>query len=375
MKKRILGLVLVMILVLASAMPVFADTEGTIAPAAEAKATTTVSEDAQVQAAYDAYCAMVDSMKVNEYGPTKDYYEQYMSITDGFNDKQQAEWDSVVAKNIGVEEALSNLYDASMIVNTVALKEAYQKNPDNAKTAYEFVLAYEACVDAGIAIDKMDAGIESVYETAKETDLPSENAMAVYEAYVDVAKALDSEDPAELSAAIKSFEKVVETYNNLTKNEFNDIAELLEIQSDDPEMSDGEYAAEIIFADWMDINILDSINKVYSEYLDNPNAENVAALVEVYDLVFPENEDDEVISKELVYAFFPDLDDVYAEALTLLDENGEAGTTDKDKDTATENKEGSTPQTGDDFNMQLPLAAMILSAGVAALALKRKRVQ
>lgn len=374
MKKRILGLVLVMILVLASAMPVFADTEGTIAPAAEAKATTTVSEDAQVQAAYDAYCAMVDSMKVNEYGPTKDYYEQYMSITDGFNDKQQAEWDSVVAKNIGVEEALSNLYDASMIVNTVALKEAYQKNPDNAKTAYEFVLAYEACVDAGIAIDKMDAGIESVYETAKETDLPSENAMAVYEAYVDVAKALDSEDPAELSAAIKSFEKVVETYNNLTKNEFNDIAELLEIQSDDPEMSDGEYAAEIIFADWMDINILDSINKVYSEYLDNPNAENATALVEVYDLVFPENEDDEVISKELVYAFFPDLDDVYAEALTLLDENGEAGTTDKDKDTATENKEGSTPQTGDDFNMQLPLAAMILSAGVAALALKRKRV-
>lgn len=375
MKKRILGLVLVMILVLASAMPVFADTEGTIAPAAEAKATTAVSEDAQVQAAYDAYCAMVDSMKVNEYGPTKDYYEQYMSITEGFNDEQQAEWDSVVEKNIGVEEALSNLYDASLIVNTVALKEAYQKNPDNAKTAYEFVLAYEACVDAGIAIDKMDAGIESVYETAKETDLPSENAMAVYEAYVDVAKALDSENPAELSAAIKSFEKVVETYNNLTKNEFNDIAELLEIQSDDPEMSDGEYAAEIIFADWLDINILDSVNKVYNKYLDNPNAENAAALIDVYDLVFPENEDDEVISKELAYAFFPDLDDVYAEALALLDENGEAGATDKDKDTATENKEGSIPQTGDDFNMQLPLAAMILSAGVAALALKRKRVQ
>lgn len=362
------------IALLISAIPVFADTA---ADPATKSIVPTVSEDIQVHEAYEAYLGIVDALGTNDYDSLEDCYKEYISIVVNFTDEQDEEWNSIVEEKIGVDEALSNLYDAACVVNTIGLMEEYEKNP-NAKTAYDFVKAYDTCLDFEISINSMHDGVESAYKTAKSKDMPSDNAVAVAEAYKDVVKALESGDATKLDDAIEGFYKVMDIYNNLELDEFEDIACLLELKSEDPELTDGEYITQVIFADWMNINVLDSIDKVYSEYLDNPNAENAEALVEFYELVFPENEDDGAISEDLVYAFFPDLDDVYNEAKALL-EAGKDSDSNKndDKDTNKDtNKDAdnaaNAPQTGDDFNMQLPLIAMLVSAAAVGLAIRRK---
>lgn len=373
MKKKILGLMLIMILTLIFAMPVFADAASTPTTGSAP----IVSEDEQVQAAYEAYLGVVDALEVNEYDPLADAFGEYMAITDSFTDEQEEEWNRVVEEQIGKETALGNLFDAAYVINTVSLMQVYQDDP-NAKTAYEFVEAYDACLEFDIQINLMYVGIESAYNTAKTKDMPSDNALAIAEAYKDVVEALESGDVTQLEDAIEGFYKVVDIYNNLEPDEFEDIACLLELKSEDPELTDGEYIAQVIFADWLDINVLDSINNVYSDYVDNPTEDNAQSLIDMYELVFPKNEDDGVISEGLVYAFFPDFDDVYDDAKALLGAGKDSDSTksdDKDANKDTDQNAANAPQTGDDFNMQLPLIAMLVSAAVAGFAVRRKKVQ
>lgn len=202
----------------------------------------------------------------------------------------------------------------------------------------------------------------------------SEETLEVYNAYLVVVKALESEDRAELDPAIEEFEKVIDIFNELSKEEFEDLAVMLDIHSNDPEYTDGEYAANVIFADWFNINILNLIDEAYSAFISNPNADTAEAMVEMYEQIFPEKGESAYISDTIVYAFFPDIDDVYAKAAELVetDENADA---DKNNDTdAAKETDADTPQTGDKTDIAGAFAILIASAFGAAFVIKRRKI-
>lgn len=373
MKKRILVSLLVMILTFVPVISVYADTN-------------VVSSDATVQTAYEKYNAIVGAMAANSYDLLESEYEELISIISDFTDEQEEEWNCVVNEVIGLNTALSNLYNASHVVYTIGLMQMYQKSP-NVRTAYKFVQAYEDCLSLEIAINNMHSGVEAVYTTAKSTDMPSEDVVALYNAYVEVVEALESGNPENLEDAIKEFQAVVDIYNEIDAVEFEELACLLEIKSEDEELTDGEYIAQIIFADWMNINILDTLNKQYSQYVNDPDAENAGGLIMAYEMCFPENEENEIISADLVYSFFPDIDDVYADAKVLLEKSDNLdpddyddsssnddsdSNLDSDKNESTDKDAVSFPSTGDNFNKQVPLIVILILSVGAGLIAKRK---
>lgn len=264
---------------------------------------------------YELYLTIVNNMNNNNYPEMETAFEAYLDEATAFTDAQSSEWQRVVEEKIGLETALCNLYNANYIIYTVQLMKTYVQTP-TIRTAYKFVKAYDTCIELGLSIDLTSSDITSVYQTAKTTNMPSDNAALVYEAYVQVVEAIESGDRDEIDDAVSAFNAVVDVYNSLTMDEFDAVAILLDLNSEDPELTAGEYIAQIIFADWVDINILDSFDKVYSDFTDEPIPENAEALIEFYDMALGE---DEVISKSLVMYFFPDIDDVYAEAKTLLE--------------------------------------------------------
>lgn len=381
MKKKISCLLLIMILASFSTLSVFAET---VEPQNTERNSGTVSEDAVVQSVYEMYLAIVDAMSYNNYSELKQNYENLIAVTNAFTEAQSAEWQRVLEENVGLETALGNLYHASYIIYTIQLMDMYQQTP-NVKTANEFVEAYDKCVELGISINTMNSDVASVYQTAKTTHMPTEDTLLVYAAYIEVVEAIESTDRGEIDDAVKAFNAIVDIYNELTPEEFEALACLLELESEDPELTPGEYVAQVIFADWMDINILDSFDKVYSDYINERNAENAEALIQYYDLAI----EGEMISKSLVEAFFPDIDTAYAEAKITLEEDGETypeteetdetdgmeetdetekrgETTESKKETkeskATKNNDN-TPKTGDG----MPLAYMLSAFGVAGV--------
>lgn len=372
MKKKISCLLLIMILASFSTLSVFAET---LEPQDTKGSSRSVSEDEAVQSVYTSYCAIVNAMNSPNYPVLKENYENLIKATNDFTEEQSTEWERVLEENVGLETALGNLYDASNIIYTIGLMDTYKSNP-NAKTAYKFVEAYESCLELGISINAMHSDVASLYQTAKTTHMPTENTLLVYEAYFKVVQAIESEDRAEIDDAVEAFSAVVNIYNSLTSEEFEALADLLELESEDPELTAGEYIAQVIFADWMDINILDSFDKVYSDYTSEQNAENAEAFIEFYDLAI----EGESISKSLVEAFFPDIDTVYAEAKVTLEENKETypeteetdetenrGETTESKKETKESKAAknndNTPKTGD----SMPLAYIFSAFGIAGV--------
>lgn len=390
MKKKMMGLMLVVAMTLISTISVFADT---------------VSEDALVQSVYNAYNEIKSAMDELDYSRLENGYDQYMDILAEFTDEQEEEWNRVVQEKIGVDNALACLYNASCIVYADDMMDNYETTP-NAKTAYEFIDAYDNCKDLELPIDDMIPTMKGVYDMAKSNDMPSEHTLAVYKAYWDVVEAIESGYADNLDDAIEGFENVVDFYNELSDEEFADLAVLLEITSEDPELTDGEYIAQVIFADWMNINILDSIDKVYSDYVEEPNEANAEALVGFYELVFPED-GGAAISSDLVEAFFPGIDEIYLEAKAVLageenpdgtgdedddpdddvnkedkkddkkDDNKGQGNdkTDKTQNSTTNNKDNTetkAPKTGDGSSVQMLFVAMFAALMAVGLVVKKE---
>lgn len=396
MKKRIIAMVLVAAFALAFALPAYASGEGSSLSADDI-----VSNDAAVQAVYVQYVNMVNALEAKDYEAIETAYIAFYDLCIELTEEQEDEWWDVVAEEkIGYDTVINTVRDAGFIVYTVTLMEMYKQSP-NASTAYEFVNAYGRCELFGIDINAFHSDVKVWYDTAVAYDMPSDNAIAVYEAYLEVIYALEGEDPDDFDEAIEAFTAVVDIYNELEASEFADIAYLLDIESEDPELTDGEYIAQIIFADWFDINILDSIDTVYDDFTDDSNAANAEALVEFYDLVFPQGGEDDYISYELALSFFPDLAEVYEQAKAVLaesdssdTEDSESSDTEESESSDTEGSESSdveesessdieqiessdgegsnSPDTGDGFGMQIWLVAALLSALIIGVAAKRK---
>ncbi len=368
MKRKILVLTLVMILLLAYAAPVTATEEAVVLEATES--INVVSEDADIQAAFDAYKDMIEGMKANEAGPMTDAYQKLEALTADFTDQQSQEWSDIVDKNFGVEEYLSNAINAATIIETIKLRDDYMANP-NAKTAYDFVRSYDQCLEYGISsIGVMADNLETNYNAAKTNHMPSENVVKVFEAHESLTQAMETglydED---FVAACKAFEAVLDAFNDLTEEELNDLALLMGV-------ADGEAAFQNVFSHWINANMILQLGKVYDAYMANPNAETAAALVKEYNSIFGATD---LFTKEdfqLFRTFFGDIDDVYAEAKDKVKDNDKEKEQDKKQDTLpTEEPDmDESPDAGDDTNGAVPLTVMLAAVGIAAATLKRKSI-
>lgn len=386
MKKRFIAMVLVAAFALAFAFPTYVNVEVSALSTSDV-----VSEDPIVQSMYVQFVYIVGALGAYEYEILETSYYKLDDLLTQLDEKQEEEWTTVLEENVGLEAALSTLFDAAYIVDTITLMETYEKAP-NALVAYEFVNAYDWCVLLGIDVNAFNGDVETLYDTAKTNDMPSDNAIAVYEAFVEVVYALEDGDPDDLDDAIECFEEVVDIYNNLTASEFEDVACLLDIKSEDPELTDGEYISQIIFADWMNINVLDSIDKAYNDFIDDSNMANAEALVGFYELIFPQDGEGDSISRGLALYFFPDLTEVYEQAKAVMTESDSSdieGSEDSDiedsessdmesgessdieQSEASGEEESNVPDTGDDFGMQMWLVVILLSALAVGVAAKR----
>lgn len=340
-----------------------------------------ISEDSAVQAAYDAYFEISDALNVHEYGPLKDAVEKYTAITDAFTDEQSDEWDRVVADVIGYDEALSTLISANMVVDTVAKKDAYQADP-NAKTAEDFVYMYEECVAAEIRIDLFEPGIESVYETAKTVDMPSEDVLKVYDAYVDLAEALEALEygfyDEDFVNACKNFEAALDIFNELTEEELAELACLMEVEN-------AEEAFSIILSDWINANLALELGAVYDAYQNDPTDEKAASeFVEKYEEILNDTQMLTDADKKVILTSFKEAYEMAKDFLAETDDTPDDGQTpdksDKSDKSDTSDKSDksvktASPKTGDASNAAPFAALMVIAAAVAGLAVKRRKVQ
>lgn len=378
MKKKILSLVLAMTLVLGYAVPVAA-TEATTPEAAPAEvavevtpnaAGETVSEDPSVQAAYDTYRDLEAAIANEDYAALK-VANDALSGASFDTDAQQEEFDALVEEKIGYDEYFVMVFTAAYIIDAGNKYDAYQANK-NANTAYNFVAAVDIVTeDFEINMEGFIPGISADYEDAKATYLSDEDVLAVYDAYVNLV--LYSVDLSyyddDFFAACEGFEAVLNTFNELTEEQLNDLADLMGVE-------DGAAAWNQVFSVWVNASTILEIGEAYEAYNDNPNEETAAALVEVYERVFNTagffTEDDYTQFRE----FFFDIDDVYESAKALIE-----GAEEEPSDEAVPEEESdlsdadTSPETGDDFNMTPYAALMLVAALVAGLAVKRRKVQ
>ncbi len=326
MKQKVFVLLAVVMLTLTVTLSTVAGAAGVPAPRS---GSATVSDDAAVQVAYEAYLGIVDAMTAKSYSQLETAYEAYIDVTADFTDEQEGAWGEIIKDTFGQEEALGVLFDASCVINTVSLMQLYRQTP-TVRAAYKFVEAYDRCVNFEIPIAEMHDSVATAYATAKSDNMLTDDVIAIYKAYVGVIEVLEAAYPDDLEDAAEEFQTVVGIYNELPDSGFTTLAALLDLTSEDPELTDGEYISQVIWADWMDIQFLNTLRKAVDDYTEERNGENAETLVMVYEMLFPG--DDEVISADLVYAFYPELDGLYEDAKAFEPDDGDDGDDDDDDD-------------------------------------------
>lgn len=371
MKKTILSIVLAITLVLAYAVPAAATEAEVAVPETTAAAEeitpntagTAVSEDPEIQAAYDAYKAMEAAYAAYDYAAMKVAVTELDDLTFDFDDQQTEEWEQLVKNTIGYQAFLEAALSANAIVNTVNAYEAFMADK-NAATAKAYIELYEeVTVEWDLEVDKYVPGTAAAYEDAKANYLPDENVVKLYDAYKAIEEVLAlSWYDEDFFEAYDGFEAVLDIFNELTEEELGELAVLMGVEN-------GEAAWNKIFIDWINANLVKELGAVYDEYNSDPNTDTARAFVDKYESILNDTgflTDDD---KAVILAFFDE--SVYEGAKELLaadvDEGVTEGTNKSDKD--------ESPKTGDESNMLAPFAVMLAAAGVAAAAMKRKRVQ
>ena len=248
MRKRLLGILLVLTLALASAVPAMAETEK-------------ISDDPNVQAAWEKYVDLKTALDGSDIEAVKTAYAAVEEANGAL------EWDDTELISEKDPEFMANLMEAAILVEVDKLYDAFVADK-NTKTAKDFVDYYgmEDLADyrAGIAVFIPD--VEAVYAEA-QTMTPSENVIKVYDAYVGLANALEYWSVDESTReAVAAFDEVADIFNELSSEELADLALLMGEE-------DGPAAWNAVFSAVMDLNILISMDDVYQAYMNEPNAE------------------------------------------------------------------------------------------------------
>jgi len=343
MRKRLLGILLALTLVLTSAMPAMAETEK-------------ISDDPNVQNAWEKYVELKTALAGNDVDALRAEY----TAQEEANEKLEMEDVEVIeAKD---ENFFGNLMTASVVLQTEEFYDAFLADK-NALTAKDLVDYYgmEDVAEFESNIVQFIPDVDAVFAEAQGM-MPSEDIIKVYDAYVGLANALEywSVDDSTRDA-VAAFDEVADIFNELSEEELETLALLMGVE-------DGAAAWNAVFGAVVDLNILITMDDVYQAYMSNPTEETAKAFVEYYEAVFPENPDDAMIDGELVHNFFMGIDDTYAEAKAFGADTG--GETDGVAEEDIEEEGEKAPATGDETSL-LPLATLAV-AGAAMVALRRK---
>lgn len=133
----------------------------------------------------------------------------------------------------------------------------------------------------------------------------SADVQAVYNAYVAVQNALDSQDIQLLKTAAEGFEAVLDAFNDFDEAELSTFGTLLGTTAEDAFLT--------VLSDWIDTNVILTAEQLREAYLDTPSGETALELVEYYTLL---SEDDQW--RALVKSFIADIDTVYSQAVAYL---------------------------------------------------------
>jgi hypothetical protein len=365
-----------MTLVFAYAVPVAAtESEAAPAPVAMAEEVTpnaapAASEDAQVQATYDAFEEMAAAYDSGDYAAMKAARETFWASQEEFTEAQTAEWENIIENTIGQGRYDTVTIDAGWLVDY--FEPAYNafSTEKNVHNAYDYVNVYEYM--DWVDIDKFFADASALYAEAKPMSPTSENVIKVYETYEDMMFWFTNEGPdcTFFEEEFEAFEGLLEVYNEFTEDEFTQLAGLLEV-------ADGEEAYYKILGDWILINVTVELNNLGDAFSDSYSADDAEAFVEYYDSII----DSEMFTEEelelVIYKW--GFDDVYEEALWAIEQAADADKQDTTESVTTEGSDKSdkdtSPATGDDFNAAPYAALMVIAAAVAVLAVKRRKIQ
>ncbi len=317
--------------------------------------------DAQ-KASWAAYYNMNSAFEGDDLDALKAAADAYTKA----NEEGNMDMTSLAALEAMDEDLWSVAFATNVVITASGYYDAYVADK-NAKTAYDFVEYYgmEDVAPFKADIERFMPDIEAVYAEAQD-DMPSEGVISVYEAYLGIQAVLQFGSLDEDAyAAVEAFEAVTDTFNELTDEEFEDLAALLGAE-------DGEAAWNQILGDWVTLNIIMNVDAAYQAYVNEPNAENAQALVDLYDSIFNDPTYSEAGFPELIREFLPGIDDVYAEAKAQLAEDLEepegptdsAAPVDPEDSAETGNAEepDEAPGTGDQTPVALWLSVLMLAA-------------
>lgn len=174
---------------------------------------------------------------------------------------------------------------------------------------------------------------------------------AVYNAFVPVKTALAGGNIDELKTAASGFEEILDIYDGLEEEQFDQLAEKLGLSS-------GEAAFNEVFGVWFDTNIVLEMGARYQDYRNISSKEYASKLVEYYKEVFKKFDDEAL--KTLVRTHIPDIDKVYKDALSDSRSHSYSEGSSSLSSSSTK-EEVKNPDTGDSSAMWLGLVAAALS--------------
>ncbi len=259
------------------------------------------------------------------------------------------------------------LFNASIISDVNYYAESYLEDK-NALTAYDLVSYFEFEEVSSIKEDitRFVPDIDDILAEAEE-DFPSDSVIAVSDTYwyVEMVLMFGIVDE-DTYAAAEEFAEAEDVLNALTDEELEDLAALIGAE-------DGEAAKEQVAKYGLYLNTILEVEEVYQAYLADPTADTAKAFIEKYDAIYSNGENEEL--QELVKYFYMDIEDVYAEAKTLVPEEDSKDEGDKPQDKPqsgdTDKEEQKAPVTGD-TNALILWMAVALVAGMAGTIVARR---
>lgn len=375
MNKRFLSFVVAVVLTLTSTMTVCAT---------ESEGEELLEEQSllsnEVQAAYDVCVEIQTAIENKDIEAFKTAIVKLEPANENLSEEQSDE----LAAALG-DDLWSILFSASVIDQTSSLRDAFLENK-NVKTAKEFVeyhdiLYVEESVDEEFRtlLEEMMPDLDAVYEEAS-ANMPTEAVLKVFAAYENLKNGLEVWTMDEFNESYKGFEAVLDSYNELTEEEFSQLAVLLELE-------DAEAVFNVILSDWIDASILYTLKDLQVTFENDPTVENAEAYIEYYDSVYNDPEINTGAMKErLEFNIWGE--EVYNQAKELLaaeaakdEEESEANVKVEEEVEIEEEieeepeevvvKKDAAPKTGDSTTIIFPVIGMLVAAA-AVYAVKKE---
>ncbi len=138
--------------------------------------------------------------------------------------------------------------------------------------------------------------------------ITEEDIKAVCDAYMAEKTALEGNDKEKVLEAFDKFMAVADIYNEFEDEHMAKLADMIGCTADS------------VWSTILDVHlssgIISEVNGKADMFIDSPTQDNALDFVDYYDAVFSDDTDAE--TQALVRRYFPDIDDIHAEALALL---------------------------------------------------------